>query len=152
MALVKCLECKKVVSSEAEICPNCGVKINLEKIEEKKKKDNKNGGIGCLIVIGITLFILLLNNQKSDETDVNKDNSSNAYYYSREIVENNLKSPISAKFPSFNPNFVSKNENIYTITAYVDSQNSFGAMIRSSYKCVIKEENELFYLQDISID
>ena len=34
MALIKCSECGKEVSSSAKTCPHCGIKINFKKCPE----------------------------------------------------------------------------------------------------------------------
>ena len=49
-------------------------------------------------------------------------------------VEKILKSPATAKFSSFNDYKFNKKQGIATIEGYVDSQNGFGAMIRSNFK------------------
>ena len=38
MALIKCSECGKEVSSSAKTCPHCGIKINFKKCPECGKK------------------------------------------------------------------------------------------------------------------
>jgi hypothetical protein len=56
MALRPCKECKKEISSEAKVCPNCG------------KKQETGGGIGCLgviIVLVVLYFIVTANDSKS---------------------------------------------------------------------------------------
>ena len=61
MALIKCPECKKNVSETAESCPNCGHKFSQREINdliEKKRKADKQRGIGCLVVIA---FIIITN-------------------------------------------------------------------------------------------
>lgn len=45
MSLIKCKECGKEVSSEAEVCPHCGVKVASK------------SSIGCGPIIGIALLI-----------------------------------------------------------------------------------------------
>jgi hypothetical protein len=51
-------------------------------------------------------------------------------------VKENLKAPSTASFSNIS---VSQNGNTWTVTGYVDAQNSFGAMIRSSFKVVIED-------------
>ena len=34
MALIKCVECGKEVSSSAKVCPHCGIKLNLSSCPE----------------------------------------------------------------------------------------------------------------------
>lgn len=48
MALVKCKECGKEVSSEAEACPHCGAKIA------------SNSSMGCGSIVGIVLLVGVL--------------------------------------------------------------------------------------------
>ena len=59
MALIKCKECGKEISDQAESCPNCGYKI----IQTRTKKSNnssksKTGSIVCLI--GAIIYLLLI--------------------------------------------------------------------------------------------
>lgn len=54
-------------------------------------------------------------------------------------VSNHLKAPSTAKFPSYKEWSVAKGEaNVYNIIGYVDSQNSFGAMIRETVGAMIQ--------------
>lgn len=51
-----------------------------------------------------------------------------------------MKSPASAKFPLFDPNEVSPltaHPDRLAVHVYVDSQNTFGAVIRTSYTCTV---------------
>lgn len=52
-------------------------------------------------------------------------------------VKEVLKSPTTAKFPSITNWGFKKEKNIVTIQGYVDSQNSFGAEIRSEFQFII---------------
>ena len=69
------------------------------------------------------------------------------YEESQSVIEKFLLSPMSAVFPEFKSSFVSDNEeemvfeeityHTYTVTAYVDSQNAFGTMVRQKYQVII---------------
>lgn len=48
-----------------------------------------------------------------------------------------LKAPSTAKYPLANEWNIYKNQDTVTIESYVDSQNSFGAMIRSNFKITV---------------
>lgn len=70
------------------------------------------------------------------------DNSRDAFYMMQEFVKRNLKSPSTADFPSYysNEHMVHKSgDKIYTVRSYVDSQNAFGAMLRTSFIGEIKQ-------------
>lgn len=68
---------------------------------------------------------------------INHNDRSAYYIIAKTIVENGLKSPRSAKFPSIvtRPEEIamSKNGDIIAVQSYVDAENSFGAMIRSKW-------------------
>lgn len=53
--LIKCVECGKEVSSNAEACPHCG---NPLKTEDELVKEGLKGG-SKLLLIGVGIFILL---------------------------------------------------------------------------------------------
>lgn len=143
MALIECKECKKEVSSEAKTCPNCG--FDLQK-EVNKNKSN----IGCIAAFFLVGIIFLIIQLSPSSNEGNKD--MEAFIVSQDYVTPQLKTPAEAEFPTFSDSFVTVSGNIYTIHSYVDSQNSFGANIRSSYTCILKLENDLFYLQSVNIN
>ena len=52
-----------------------------------------------------------------------------------------LKAPASAKFPAFNEMVVNGNNGHYSVSGFVDSQNSYGAFIRSNYTYNVKKDS-----------
>jgi len=79
----------------------------------------------------------LLEQEKADARK-KKDNHRMAYVMMQEYVKKNLKAPSTAKFPSLDYKW-QKREDIYDIVGYVDSQNSFGAMIRTKFSGTIQD-------------
>jgi len=60
-----------------------------------------------------------------------------------------LKSPSSAKFPwGLKSSLISGDK--YRVANYVDSQNSFGAMIRTNYVCEVVVNNYKSFDCDVS--
>jgi hypothetical protein len=56
------------------------------------------------------------------------------------FVEKNLKSPSTAKFPACSTQKINyKGNQTYYVHSYVDSQNGFGAMIRTRYSVELKD-------------
>lgn len=53
--------------------------------------------------------------------------------YVKDVVKGKLKSPSTAKFPSYSEWSVSKSDNTYTVSSYVDAENGFGAEIRTYF-------------------
>lgn len=52
-----------------------------------------------------------------------------------------LKSPQSAVFPTADQFKISESDGVYRISAYVDSQNSYGASVRTPFIVNVKKEN-----------
>jgi len=83
-------------------------------------------------------------------------NSTNAYIYSQYFVEDSLKSPSTADFPSIHSGDevgASPIGNcIFEVVAYVDSQNSFGATVRTRYLAKMKRlpEKESWRLMELT--
>lgn len=66
-----------------------------------------------------------------------------AWAMSHEFVRPMLKAPSTAKFGPFEESSVTPlGDEKYRIVAYVDSQNSFGAMLRTYYTCELKYKTD----------
>lgn len=77
--------------------------------------------------------------QVKKQQSAGRSAATSAYVYAEEAVKQKLKSPSTAKFPYYDTDSLSKSsDGSYTISSYVDSQNSFGAMIRSQWSCKMK--------------
>ena len=53
-----------------------------------------------------------------------------------------LKAPATAMFCSLEEMTITKNGNMYIVAGYVDSQNSYGATVRTSFKITVFKEND----------
>lgn len=51
-----------------------------------------------------------------------------------------LKAPATAKFPAFNEMVVNGSNGHYSVSGFVDSQNSYGASIRSNYTYNVEKD------------
>ncbi len=123
-------------------------KAEKELKEEKKKKDMKNGLIGCAVLIGIVILIAIFSSGGEKKPSVSweeRDNSIGAYIMSERFVKEKLKSPSTAKFPGVlnrDGHVIKGEDNQYIINSYVDSQNSFGATVRTNFMVIIKQVDE----------
>ena len=72
-----------------------------------------------------------------------------AYNYAEGFVEKMLKSPSTAEFPGViekDKHITDLGEGKYKINSWVDSQNGFGATIRTNFSCtIIFEGNKVRY-------
>lgn len=85
-------------------------------------------------------------NRQKREHDI-----SDAYYTSQVFVKRNLKAPSTAEFPSQSESTITPSEDgaTYKIYSYVDSQNGFGAMIRTKYYVKMIKDGSDWKLLDI---
>lgn len=67
--------------------------------------------------------------------------NNEAVYASQKFVKRKLKSPSTADFQPIFQAKVKRENNTYTINSYVDSQNGFGATIRSNYIVKLKRKS-----------
>ena len=116
-----------------------------------------------IIIIVLVIFIVLIFrhnfiisrsspiNTNSPQQPKQSDYASDAKWACREFVVDHLKAPSTAKFPNYNNLTAEKVNNketkakgyiVYSVYGEVDSQNSFGAMLRSRFMCeVIKNSS-----------
>ena len=127
---VLCSKCNSELRSDG-ICPKCSKKYNVI----------------ILSTLGIFVFACLLH-LCSLEEDPNKfkrrNNSIEAYIMSEKFVRDRLKSPSSAVFPSAwkekdRGAIIQVGNDGYMIKSYVESQNSFGVMIRTEFVAILKQ-------------
>jgi hypothetical protein len=57
-------------------------------------------------------------------------------------IKDRLKSPSTAEFEGLFDAGIEQGSTAWTITGHVDSQNGFGATVRSEYTCTVTPENE----------
>jgi hypothetical protein len=92
-------------------------------------------------ILAIFAFIFLAFGSDDDNSSSSTaTNKMLAYSYAEDFVKKRLKSPSTAEFPGL----FEKAEHItelgndeYLISSWVDSQNGFGAMLRSNFSCKI---------------
>lgn len=161
MAMVKCSECGKNVSSKAKACPNCGAPLGVG-------RTHISTGKGCLavIIISIVLFVFIYNSaddgsksssskQPSTPSTSSKSDSGDvhgAWAYMQLFVEKRLKSPKSADFPFGGSRHVTNlGGGRYKVVSYVDAQNAYGADIRTNFEGVIKRVNDGWELEYLNL-
>lgn len=77
-------------------------------------------------------------------TDITLTNEemSNLNIMAQELVKSALKSPSTAKFPKITDWKFAKDKEQIIIQSYVDSQNSFGAMLRSEFQLTLSTKDK----------
>jgi hypothetical protein len=130
----KCRYCAMMIPGKAKICPYC-----------RKTQGWTIGAIIGSILVFLFLMIMLGTMASKDQTSSSPsedDLPKLAFYKAQEYVRANLKAPASATFPYYDSGSVTRVAGdqkgaMFDVISYVDSQNSFGAKIRTSFKCSI---------------
>ena len=138
--LTRCKYCKKDISRRAKSCPHCGAPAS------------SNSHSGCLTLIGILCVLYFLgaasHGNKSTRPPkpkppkinfLDRDDHIYASIMIQEFVKERLKSPTTARFPKELPRITVMGNQVYQTLSYVDSQNGFGAIVRTRYSCTIKQ-------------
>lgn len=104
---------------------------------------------------GIKLFaagvIVLFAFTPKCEQERFKPDRLTALIISREFIKKQLKAPSSAKFNSDIESVKQVDESTFIINGWVDSQNSFGAMLRNTYHCKLKYKGDMATCEEIKI-
>lgn len=105
-------------------------------LDPKQQKNLQIGIVATVLLCVICLCVgVFFNNGNGGE----KDYRTMAFIQCTLYVENMLKSPSSADFPASSTANIQELENkVFEVRSYVDSQNSFGAMIRTNFYCKIQ--------------
>ena len=115
--------------------------------------DDKKTLWGCLFVIllgvaGIAVWVAVLNG--SDGGSGNGD-LPGAFVACRSFVRNELVAPSTADFHGWASE---QTEHLgggrYRTDSYVDSENSFGAMVRTHYTCVVRDSGGDWVLESLT--
>jgi len=116
-----------------------------------KLEEGSKAAKGCagMVAIGLVLgFVFWVGGCFDSEPEINRpaeayketmsSKKMTAYIKSQTCVEAKLKSPGNADFPLMETDSIpSINDTTFVVVSYVDAQNSFGALLRAYYRCVV---------------
>ncbi len=141
MTTRKCPHCAEEIQAAATKCKHC--QSDVEPVTPTG--DATGMGKGCLWLVGVFAAILIggwIWAAVFPEDDRGTD--LGAIDACHQAVKERLKSPASAKFS--NDRAAETAEGQWTVTGAVDSENSFGAMIRGTYSCQARYDGDESYL------
>lgn len=131
----KCTKCKKKINKKDDVCPNCGADL-------KKQRKSANIAIVVFSLIFLSFFWMCSGDGDDAENGKREFSKLEALSMSQLFVKDRLKSPSSAEFGYGEDQVFQKNDSTFIVESYVDSQNSFGAMLRSKYVCTLYFDQE----------
>lgn len=122
----KCKSCAKMIPKEAKVCPYC----RRHQISSRLVK-------AFFIILG--LFIILpFYLPKTPSSSTTSIDSVDAYIMATKFAKQNLKHPHTASFAAHLQSDIKSEGDTWTVVSYVDSQNDFGASIRTNFACQMK--------------
>jgi len=90
--------------------------------------------------------------ENSDDTSSENEIKASVYVLAQKCVKNHLKSPSTAEFTEmWNCGFSKGDDNIYMMTGYVDSENSFGAMLQEQWSIMAEVNGDKVSLVMVTI-
>lgn len=120
-----------------------------------KKKTGIRPGIWLLVLIVFSpvIWAILTEGPRSGQSGGrNTCTRDYAFVMSQSFVEDRLKAPSSAKFPWMHTaTIIDQGAGKFVVSSYVDSQNSFGAMLRSNYSATLTCSGNDWRLVDLTI-
>lgn len=155
MALIKCHECGKEVSTDAKNCPSCGAVVKTPK---KKSRLGKLVMYAFIGAVAVGVLSKALNNdqpskQLTPEEEANKTKNetlsvlakqcTSAIVSSLKVREDaNIPNPYSAS--DYDKFYRNENNGIYTVQVTFEARNSFNALKKSIVECKWKKVGEDF--------
>lgn len=141
MAMIKCVDCGRDISDSSKTCPHCGCTTAKSIRAEKDRKNQEQWNnmsprekkIYTIITVAIIVLVSVFLFKACSEIDTedNYNTEGRAIVCAEMAVEDQLKSPSTAKFcPSYEMIATNLGGDNWKVTGYVDAQNSFGAEIR----------------------
>ncbi len=123
-------------------------------LQEANKEFSKLPRVGKIVavvfvaLVGLGIVALIIPGEDIASTrpappaleDISKNKTAIEAYASAQILlENQLKAPATAKWPPLQEvkSFYNESSNQWTVVAYVDSSNDFGALIRTNFIAVL---------------
>jgi hypothetical protein len=100
--------------------------------------------IGKIIfaIILLFFFIIGLVDKISDISHYEKDYSQEAYTAAKFYVNKQLKAPATADYPMYDKSFITHHNDSYTVSSYVDAENSFGVKGRLYYTVTMERDGK----------
>jgi hypothetical protein len=116
-----------------------GLPIPEEKYQSIKKQYNM-GLVFLILLVFLTPFVFPKPKEDPNAWKT-ENNKTMAYVMMQEFVKRNLVSPGSAKFEWISePDCkITKDGFDYTISSWVDSQNAFGAVLRTRFAGIVRQ-------------
>ena len=124
---------------QAILPSDCGLAalgtIAMNRIEEKEKKKWTRTDKIALASFAFTVIAFLFGLIFFESWKTTTPVSADIVEIAEKFILSGLKAPATAKFSG--ATYEQRGSNVFLVSGYVDSQNSFGAMLRGSWLCLV---------------
>ncbi|SFV55743.1 hypothetical protein MNB_SV-3-137 [hydrothermal vent metagenome] len=136
--MVKCIACKKKISINAKVCPNCGEPVNKDYYTNKEKKASKIVGLVMKTLLGIVGAIILLLAYVVYESQTPEGQVLQQKYKEQQIKQANELYKKVKKIPSSE---IFRNRNEYSKLLKLDPSNN---TYKEKYKYYSKKVEKIY--------
>ena len=114
---------------------------------DTREVSRKRAWVFALALVGVIGFCSIAVSEDMDREPVseeadNRPDSEELKHGAQDVchqfVEERLHAPATAGFERFDEATIAVSGGVYTVRGHVDSQNRFGALVRSNYTCVVR--------------
>lgn len=121
----------------------------IERADAKKAQERSTSrwAIGIVLVVLAVCGLCAWRVNAKNEAPVDPSGDAKRVCQ-EEFVPKRLKAPKTAEFTGVT---VSESDGVYTVTGSVDAQNSFGALIRSTFTCKVRETGDNWVLDSATV-
>jgi hypothetical protein len=108
-------------------------------------------GKGCLGCFGLVIVLVVIGSLAGGDEEPGAQ-PVDAWVACQHFIEQRLTSPSSAKYPGRYTDYVSElGDGRFRVRAYVDAQNSFGAVVRNQFDCTVEHNGSGFRLEALRL-
>lgn len=117
-----------------------------EKTREESQRD-KYAAIKLLfilfcIVVAICIIVKTFSNSgETSSKSSSKDYKLEAYVMSQDFIKDYLTNPTTTKFPNYSKVNIVQTNSRFKVEAYVESENSFGTIVKTNYYMILERDD-----------
>jgi len=117
--------------------------------EAKKKAENRQANVWGAAIVGVLLLCCIgFAIKQTSNSDPEADRSNAAVAQCESAIKDQLKAPSTA---DFSDERYTDNDPSWLVTGNVDAENSFGAKIRSFFRCELTRDGDSFIVTSSSV-
>lgn len=98
----------------------------------------KRGWVVILALVGLVSFCSIAVSDDADELPGSAELEYEAQDVCHQFVEKRLRAPATARFERFDEATITVSGGVHTVRGHVDSENGYGALVRSNYTCQVR--------------